>query len=73
MNKDNWTLNECLERVKRYANGEEQRGKHGYYSAVAEYLEQLKKAKLIMTGVYCVGDITKEEGMQQLAECLKEE
>lgn len=73
MSKDKWTLNDCLEREKFYADGEEKNGKQGYHYKLYSYLKQLKEAKLIMTGIYCVGDIKKEEGMQQLVDCLKEE
>ena len=72
MSKSGWTLQECLEREKFYAEGEEKMGIRGYHSNLYDYLNTLHQAKLIMTGIFCVGDITKEEGMQQLVECLKE-
>lgn len=72
MSKSNWTLQECLEREKFYAEGEKKMGIRGYHSNLYDYLNTLHQTKLIMTGMYCVGDITKEEGMQQLVECLKE-
>lgn len=73
MSKDSWTLQECLEREKFYAGGEEKMGVHGYHTELYKYLNMLCQARLIMTGIHCVGDITEEEGMQQLIECLKEE
>lgn len=68
----NWTIQECMAREKFYAEGEKKMGKRGYHSNLYDYLNTLHQAKLIMTGIYCVGDITKEEGMQKLVECLKE-
>lgn len=72
MAKEHWTLKECLEREKFYANGEEKMGKHGYHSSLAKYLDQLQYTKLIFTGIYCVGDITEKEGMKLICEKLKE-